>query len=210
MVKYISLGACSVKKQMQNNNIMQETLPFDWLKTKTLDSVSELLLQNFYNLFEDLVFIKNDFDNKFFVDKHSNKISSVYSNEKYGVYFYHDFYNIDIDDQLNFVKNKYHRRINRLNNILLSNEKIIFVRDDMHININKINFDTTLDKFDIALKKINPEISYELIWIVNPTKKTSDQYINKNFSNTKIIISSEKPKKWWHDEINWESIFTIQ
>lgn len=203
MVIYISLGFCSVKKQMQNNNINQPTLPFDWLKINNINTINELLSNNFDDFLNNLEFVKDN--KKFFVEKQIDKISRIYKNSKYDIYFCHDFYDSDFSEQIDGVQNKYNRRINRLYEILRSNEKIIFIRDDIFYNQITIDYQI-INKFDNILKSINSEINYELIWIINPKKKkfTVDKYEIQ--SNIKIIIDRNKPTSWWHDEIDWNNI----
>lgn len=203
-MNYISLGStCSIAKQMQNHNVKCESLPFDWIKTKKFDSVIELLSNNFTKFLDNLEFVKND--DKFFVENINNAMSSIYYNKLYDIHFCHDFHNSNLEDQIKEVQEKYQRRICRLYNIIKSTNEIIFIRDDVFLNPNIINTNILIE-FDNVIKKINPCAKYKLIWIINPKKKFDHKIINM-IDNCELIINYEKPKQWWHDEINWETIF---
>ncbi|ARF08743.1 putative papain-like cysteine peptidase [Catovirus CTV1] len=203
MVKYISLGCnCSVKEQLSRNGINDQTLPFDWIKIKDFDQVIRMISNNFSNFMDNLIFMKNDDEKKFFVEKDKTKKSQIYGNNI--ATFYHDFCcEEDYNTQYEINKEKYQRRIERFYNILKSDEKIIFIRNDVHLKNVQHNI---LIDFDKAVKKVNKNIDYHIKWIIHPSKNFDCNTINK-INGSEIIVSYNKPINWWQDEINWNEIF---
>lgn len=207
MVRYISLGGnCSIKEQLIRNGIECETLPFDWIKTKNFYTVIELLSNNFEGFLDNLNNKGEDTKSKFFTEneygeKDYNKTSVIYEN-KFAT-FYHDFHVGEFDIQFNHNIKKYQRRIERLYNILKSDEKIIFIRNDVFIKEVPNN---ALEDFECEIRKINKNINYQIKWILNPTKQIDVEKIKK-INNCQIWVDYKKPKNWWHDEIDWEKVF---
>lgn len=106
MKKYsniISLGHfCSVALELERVGLRDSSMPFDWLITDNFEKVIELIDTHFMSfLVEDS--LHQDETNKAYYHDYDNGIS-----------FYHDFTGlIDIGEQIESVRNKYMRRIEK-------------------------------------------------------------------------------------------------
>lgn len=99
---------------------------------------------------------------------------------------YHDFEaSVSYEEQLQTVLNKYNRRLKRLKNIILSNEKIDFIHLFDMIDNYKLP-DTSvyvpsiqeINRFFEAIKKINPYCNFNLHLLVPPN---NCRHYNKHF-----------------------------
>ena len=191
---FIPLGnSCSISYNLKVNNLRKFAYPFDWVRIQNLNNIS-LLIQNNFDGFLDLSkFRFKYFSNKFNVN---NKFESyIYSNEY--CTFFHDFDNyIEKFDASIFIK-KYERRIKRFLEVIKSNNKLIFIREEFgKINKNKIY------NFISVIKNINPKIDFYLIIITN-------KYIEFEDINVKCYVSDKPISDWTRPEINWDEIFNL-
>ncbi|MCH5296319.1 MAG: hypothetical protein J1E85_01470 [Ruminococcus sp.] len=99
----ISLGCfCSVALELEKNGLRDASYPFDWLITRDFSKVLHLIETNFDNFLNE--------------DNLIQSISSrnYYYDEIQKIWFYHDFSsNSDLHSQMDDVKEKFNRRINR-------------------------------------------------------------------------------------------------
>jgi hypothetical protein len=206
-MEYISLGgSCSVAYQLQINKLRDKAYPFDWVRI-SFNSVLKLLENNFNNFFNysDYEIIRET--NKFPYIKGDNFIDNKDSNyivkhNYYNIKFYHDFIkNKNIEDQFNNFTLKYKKRIHRLFEIIKSNNKIIFIRDELKVNsITNDNIKT----FNLLIHKINPLLDYKFILIIHNPK---NKIINiKTNNKIKIINDTKLFEDWKRPNIKWKEI----
>lgn len=102
---FISLGFyCGVAMELERLGIRNTSLPFDWLISADLERVLELIDTNF----NEFLFYDN-------LGQEYNVNPKYYYDEYFQLHFYHDFNgSMSLDDQLQSVKHKYNRRIERL------------------------------------------------------------------------------------------------
>lgn len=131
MVIYISLGKdCSIAYQLQKRGLRKQTLPFDWLVTKSFSQVIRCIESGFQDFFEDFKVVKQS--DKFplldddWSPKGENETLSVVNS--YGFIFHHDFHS-DLSSEIPSVKEKYQRRIDRLLQLVKEEKnEIVFLR----------------------------------------------------------------------------------
>lgn len=147
----ISLGFfCSVSSEMEKIGLRGASYPFDWV------------ISDFKSVIEC---IENDFDdflNYNNIVQYENE-RSYYYDKKYKIHFYHDFSKyIDLNTQLDNVKSKYDRRIERFKNDI--KESTLFLRY-IESNIELDYIEKNYEYIIRLLKKFNSE--NELILIAN-------------------------------------------
>jgi len=204
-MKIISLGSsCSVAFNLEKTNLKQESLPFDWIRSSRFSSVNKMLNENFKELWklDNYNYLRTS--DKFFIKKDNQKNqfikTRIYQNINYQINFYHDFPdNIDFMISFQEFKKKYQRRCCRFINFLKSNNSIIFIRDQLKLNhLNILDID---DFFEI-IKKINPELKFKLIIIVNnPKNKSINHLLNYDNDNLIIIEDNQEFKSWERENI---------
>lgn len=170
---FISLGAdCGVSRALRGIKYKDATYPFDWTITKIKG-----LLYAFENNFTNFIIEKNK------LQKIGN---DGFCNDDKTIYFPHEYkyFELTNNDTLYISQmNKYNRRIERLNLLLNSNKKIVFVRKC---------FDETTDDIlklvDIISKKY-PTLYFHLIFfssdkqndILNNNKHVTHHYVDKYY-----------------------------
>lgn len=166
MEKYkhiISLGFfCSVSSELERIGLRDSSYPFDWL-ISSFDSVLELI----NNGFED--FLRLDF-----MQQYSSN-PSCFINNKYNIYFYHDFDKYKkCEEQIDEINNKYRRRINRFyNNIHEPTLFIRYIKDQEEGDYIKLNFDEIRN----SLRKYN--VNNDIIFVSNDSVIVSNLKIYK-------------------------------
>lgn len=195
---FISLGSsCSVSYNLQQLKLKSFTYPFDWLKIPKLQNITECLNNNFKD-FMDVTEIKTSDKFPIFDDDYtanSNNISRIMKN-KYDMEFYHDFSNNTDHSQIN---EKYHRRINRFNELLKS--PIYFIRDELKMN----NIDISqIEEFLSIVLKINKNI--KLMIILHNPKNKNHQLLNYKNDNL-IVYNDTKPFiNWTRPNLDWKNL----
>ena len=191
---YVSLGStCCIAQQLKNHNLRNAAYPFDWLRICNLNNVIKLLENKFKDFLEleDMKFI--EFSDRFLVDGNSG--SYIYKNKYCG--FYHDFSEKIYESNYNSFRDKYNRRINRLFQLLNSNNEIIFIREELReIKISK--FYKLID----TIKKINPKLNFKIIVITNDKKCE-----NLDVNHVSFFYINENITHWSRPEINWDNLF---
>tara|TARA_B110000211_G_scaffold234646_1_gene305329 strand:+ start:2869 stop:3456 length:588 start_codon:yes stop_codon:yes gene_type:complete len=141
---YIPIGSnCSTSHYLRKHNMRHIAYPFDW-NCASLEMVYNALSNNFKDFLND-IFIGTKINRLYFGDEDDNLIVS---NEtifpiickKYNILFPHDFNKIDTV-YINKVKNKYKRRINRINSIINNGNM------DKTIYLIYCNIDFSLNKW---------------------------------------------------------------
>lgn len=191
---YVSLGStCCITQQLKNHNLRNEAYPFDWLRICNLNNVVRLLDNKFIDFLEleDIKF--TEFSDKFSIDGKCG--SYIYKNKYCG--FYHDFSEIINETNYNLFRDKYNRRINRLFQLLNSNNEVIFVREELReLKISK--FYNLID----TIIKINPKLNFKIIVITNDKKCE-----NLDLSHVSFFYINENITHWSRPEINWDKLF---
>lgn len=170
-INYVSLGSiCGIAYQLQERKLRKCAYPFDWIEIKKLKTITELLKSNFAGF---LNFIKNDpkFTNKYpyIMDDNfeENDTQTFFVKNQCGLIFPHDFTG-DFDSQVDKVILKYERRINRLFELIRSNELVRFVRYESN---EKNITEGDINNFIEILKEINPDIKMEILLVIRNCKK---------------------------------------
>ncbi|MBA3953874.1 hypothetical protein H0X48_00940 [Candidatus Dependentiae bacterium] len=184
---FISLGAqCSPAFALNHYKIRKTSLPFDWIVTN-FDIVYKCLEEDFKNfLIKESLYI----DPK----------EPIYVRDSYGIGYMHDFpaysdtYHIKENflDHYDEVMTKYQRRINRLRDILKSNNiHVVFIRLDHELGGTK---DKAIKLRDlISLKYPHLDFTYVLLTCTEESKVPWDLPRIKNFFMP------------WNDIWNYES-----
>lgn len=194
---------CSVAYNLQKLGLRIFALPFDWIRIGHLSSVSSLIENKFSGFLDDLVEI--DHSNKFkcFGDDYEyadglTKICVV-QNTKYNIKFYHDF-NKEIVSEIDDIKEKYARRIERLFDHLISKNKIIFAFDSSH----KLACDD-INKFVNDISKLYPDLNFELR-ILTKKKILEDDKID---SKVKVTYDDKPYGNWTKPNVLWDKFFEL-
>ena len=110
---------------------------------------------------------------------------------------YHDFSEIINETNYNLFRDKYNRRINRLFQLLNSNNEVIFVREELReLKISK--FYNLID----TIIKINPKLNFKIIVITNDKKCE-----NLDVNHVSFFYINENITHWSRPEINWDNLF---
>lgn len=148
----ISLGSfCSPALEIERLGLRDGSYPFDWVLSRSMNNVVELISNGFSDLFNV----------DFFYQWKSQ--CSTYENIKCDIVFVHDFSQwIDLNSQLKHVIDKYQRRINRFYQAI--QEKTLFVRyieSESEYKYVEKNYKLILE----TLKSYNKE--NDILYIVN-------------------------------------------
>ena len=178
--RIISLGQdCGVAGGMRNIGYKECSYPFDWNVT-----FLEYIFECFNNKF-------SNFDEIF---KNSKIGSYGIVNYKNICHFYHDKKYI-IDKE---IIDKYKRRGKRLNNLLNSSKRILFIRKDKDTKIK----DMILLK-ELIIKKY-PNLKFKILLLNNDkNEKTNDDYIIHKYIGSDCFLeeSNRKPGIFKHTNI---------
>lgn len=149
--RMISLGYfCSVALELQREGMRDASYPFDWVISDWFGV--QKLIKNHFDGFLDY--------DKLYQDK---QYPQYYSNTTYGISFYHDFSPyIPLAEQLNFVKNKYERRIERFYQDI--GQPTLFLRY-IATQAERDDIICSENEFEILLKSYNKE--NRILFIIN-------------------------------------------
>ena len=147
----ISLGFfCGIAQDLETLGIRSKSYPFDWIISDW--SGIELVMQK---EFQDIFEIEYFFQYKLFRER--------YKNIKYGFSFYHDFNSkIALNRQIDIVRDKYLRRINRLYEDI--KKQTLFMRYIQDIDELEYILTNSL-KINEIIKEFNPD--NEIVYIIN-------------------------------------------
>lgn len=199
---YIPIGnSCGIAWQLRKSD-GNEAFPLDWFQLPKMNTIFKILEDNFEHLTDtdNLSFWK--YSDKFFIDSKPGVPSALFKNTKYKIKFCHDFTKEDLSE-LSDVKDKYDRRIDRFYESIKSDNKIIFIRDDVYSNVIQEDF----EKFINIIKTINPDIDISLIVIVNNPNNL--EFIFKDTENITYYNDIEKYTDWKRENLDWNKIFNI-
>jgi hypothetical protein len=201
--EYISLGStCSVAYQLQTHCIKKCTYPFDWVRINKFSNINELLKSNFEDFDKIQVKIIENLNKFPLIDDDFvfNDKKTIICENKFAT-FYHDFDSIEnIPNQYK----KYERRIDRLYNILRSNNHIHFIRDEL--KPNSLHIDDIIE-FDNILKYINPNIKYTFTIVIHNSKNKEYPILKLKLNNINIINDTNTFADWIRPNIDWSEIF---
>ena len=203
-VAFIPIGdACGISYQLQKYGLRRYALPFDWLKIKRLSDITKIINNNF----SDFTDFRKDGTSTCFPYLNTDNFDSdglkqtFKAVNSYGVISYHDFTsNIDFEEQISNIKEKYNRRINRFYEIIRSNKKIVFIRDEGN---PKQSMNNDIIEFIGTIKKINESINFNIIIICRKNIP------NIKIPNVTIIHDKNEFIDWTRPNIDWESIFNF-
>lgn len=206
-MEYVSIGnSCSVTYQKQLFGVKKETYPFDWIRSDTIDNISDAINCDFEGFIDNLDKITES--DKFPVSNDDNfpdkngKTKSVIMKNKYGMKFYHDFHQ---ETNISDVKLKYERRIMRLIELIKSEKNICFVRDELKPGkITLIQINTFIE----TIKKINNMCKFNITVILHKPKK-NHELINMNNDIIKIIVDNADFGEWFRPNVDWKKVFNI-
>lgn len=165
--RIISLGEdCSVAGSLRNIKYKEFSYPFDWTVTK-------------------LNFIINSFNSKFtiFETIFDKCIRSGNGHLKYEdkIYFYHDSKSVN-----KALKDKYIRRGKRLNDLLNSNKKILFIRKCATDTFANICLLKDIIRFHY------PHLNFRILLVNNIKNETNyDNYITHIYKELDCFVSYE-------------------
>lgn len=165
-------GQCMISAVFRNNfNFYKQSLPFDYVRTKL-----SCIIKNINNNFENYVPDRNRSD--FLLDTIKLFIDDD-----------HAFYNHDIT--LNSIKDRFKRRCERFNDILINNNNLILVRVITSKNISdEINLKN--DLYD-CIKKKNKNINLKIVFIcLRNDNNFLDIYYNKIDNNSCLFTCGYK------------------
>ena len=182
--KVISIGYnCFIKIYLRHIKHEQETHFFDYIGSP-MWSVYEL--------------VKNGFTDLFNIDEYKNEYTiigqpEIVTNSRYNLKFKHDLSADKFLDEFEEFKDKYSRRIKRFHDLLMSSERVLFMRFE-EIKKNRI--------VNCAYSEQNKISEYEYI-------KLFSKYLRSNFPQLKFkIIFISKTR---NDEVDDENnIVTIR
>lgn len=156
---FISLGYfCSVAQELEKLGLRSSSSPFDWCITEFEGVVSAI--ENCFDRFLDYELLSQSAHDR-----------SHYYNSRYGIWFFHDFdqYN-PLDRQLEHVKAKYKRRIDRFyENIKKPTLFVRYISDEQLTADGRSEeleyIEKNIDHITEVLKSFNPE--NEIVFIAN-------------------------------------------
>jgi hypothetical protein len=205
MTEIVSLGnACGIAYQLKKYGLRKTAYPFDWLKIMKWEDLNRLIEDEFESFFRG-----ENFKFKYFSEKFPQEDGgSTYIYENNGILFCHDFTKNFEESYKKFI-NKYSRRIYRLYDLIQSDKKIHFIRDELkyYTGIEK-----DISKFIDIIYGINPYCNFKLSLIIN-NYKNKDIKLNDNIiidDNLNLIIDNNSIGNWTRPNINWQYIFETE
>lgn len=168
---YISLGhCCYVGIELQKLGLRDSSMPFDWYRTRW-----KAIEYSFINNFENYLNYDSLFQKK--------SALHIYKNLDYGVGFVHDFVdNKSLKSQINAVRKKYERRIDRF--WLHISEPTLFIRYMWDYD-ELVYVAAHYDEIETMIKKHNP--NNEIIFISHDVPENAD------ISAIKFLFFINKP-----------------
>lgn len=152
---------CGVAQEIERVGCRDESYPFDWV-VSDLQTINEL--------------IENHFESLFHLDDLYREIedhSGIVKHKKHIFEFFHDFApDKSIAEQIQFVQEKYFRRINRFFALLNSNRSVLFI-----CYLNPISKDLG---YDVEIKRLlqilnGYKVHYKLLVIKHADLKVTEE-----------------------------------
>ena len=184
---YIPIGCdCEATYWCADNKFRKDAYPFDWL-VSPLSSICDIIKNDFVGFLEDPYILRTN-HRQLYIDKGKRmSLTHVYC-KKSKLFFIHDFRSRnDFTFELNLVREKFNRRIQRFKDVCNSKNEVIFVCDKStnHIHTESINYLLT----NTLLNKTGINIPVRILDNVEDTDNLS-----KRIEEFKSIISSKYPK----------------
>jgi hypothetical protein len=206
---YISLSGyvgCTIIYNFNKYNIKYIESPFDYLRIKNINSVNNLINNNFIDLFNIDFFklIKIESSNNFFNFKNKQN-TYIYENTKFNIRFCHDFTTMigtsEFDIELLHNHYLYSIKINNFFKFIYDhNNNFIFIRHELkhsHINFDNIN---------ILINIINTFNNNFIVKVI--VHNSNINYIYEPLNKYQILNIPEKfGLDWKLSNINWNNYF---
>lgn len=194
MPVFISIGdACSVKYQIDKHVCKKETLIFDRVITD-MNTVIKIL--NNYNNIDDIInvnsIIKHPY-NPVKADKSRIMIKGLT-----GFVSIHDISVDMLETEVHEFIETYKRRLMRVIDYIMRDEKLFFVRFGEIKNNEQIEFIN-------AIKKINPNCDFSLVGLNNNEDLLDKNIMNMNLDKYRIKEIDESD--WSKSYYDWKPIF---
>ncbi|XWV25039.1 putative papain-like cysteine peptidase [Tupanvirus deep ocean] len=217
-MKYISVGStCGVAYQFQQLGIKQESLPFDWVKSISLNNVLTILKYGFgsFGAYNDLILTRESKKHPVlrtdqWDDYVISPISYVYQNSL-GITFYHDFekpFTNEVDDVYVKFKNKYSRRFKRLYELFASGDELVFVRDEH--KPHHLKLEIIIEFVDWLRSQLTNGTTMKFILIINnPKNKVFDWTSKLDSFNIRFYNDNKHITDWQRSGLDWKTILEI-
>jgi hypothetical protein len=194
MPVFISIGdACSVKYQIDKHVCKKETFIFDRVITD-MNTVIKIL--NNYNNIDDIINVNSIIKHPYNPVKADKSRITIKCLTKFV-----SIHDISIDmleaEVCEFIET-YKRRLIRVIDYIMGDEKIFFVRFGEIKNNEKVEFIN-------AIKKINPNCDFSLVGLNN-----NEDLLDKNIMNInldKYLIKEIDESDWSKSYYDWKPIF---
>jgi len=172
---YVSLGNyCLTSMLLKENNLKYESHPFDWM-VSCIENIIHVYDNNFYELLNknNYIIINNCTYNKFYIDNSKKLFNDLITD--------HQHHNLLTDADYNYLC----RSINRIKNLNINYEKIIFIMiQPLYLKNNIVNKDNILKLYQILLNKYNTNIKLIIFNIVNE----NNIIFKKEYYNDNLIV----------------------
>lgn len=189
--EFVSLGRdCQIAGILKNFKLREEALPLDWVGTGTFSTVIKAIDEDFV-----------DFLNPEYLKYGKYCVTNVKYNFGYNHFFPFagKFITANWLDYLPKVLITQNRRIERLNQLLASNKKVVFIRT---VSITP----EEAQEFVLLIKRKYPKLNFTLAVVLEDTvnKETWD------VENVMTFYCSEKRGRadWWSDA-EWARVLDI-
>lgn len=160
----VSLGSgCDTALTLRDCNLRNAAFPFDWIVLDSHEKLILLLDDNFEFFTDKTMFLPLDDPSK---SDHPNCLVNHY----YDIFFYHegtvlyDWSDVEkYEEQLNRVKDKYDRRIDRFRQLSTYPGEVYFIRNFVSNNPQQANRHSELaEELRDALRRFFPELNFIL------------------------------------------------
>ena len=193
-------AACVTAYNLRKCKLQKESLPFDWLRIPSINTITELFKSNFTNFFlkDNLVYIKNNGD------------ADIYRDVSNNMEFWHDFMTgREFAEIYPKIQNKYHRRIKRTCEYINKAQSILLFRiveirtninkDDEHIHIKNLQNHQELIKEVENFQSLfsHKKIELLLIYMYNKEHKLKEYDINDSIHVAEMYNDE---KYGWHGD----------
>lgn len=213
--RYISLGStCGVAYQLQKLGLKKETLPFDWVKSSNLQAVWKCMYNGFNIFGHGLKYCRESTKHSILKTEEWSDIATstsyIYQNSS-GIMFFHDFntiYKDETDPIYLLFKEKYTRRLDRLESLFITGDHLIFIRDEHRPK--SLHLDILIAFVEWLVSKLKNGTTMEFILIINNPNKFNFDFESK-LNNYRIILinDTEKMMDWQRNNLDWQRILQI-
>lgn len=215
--------ACSCSQILRQSELQQFSYPLDWLAGGDFAGRVELLYTGFERFID-----KNDLESTNQNNHDSDNLCDIYKNINNNIVFNHDFpCGVPLEDSYKEVKDKYDRRIARLEQQIEEANNILVVYVEIPMEQNKMRDNEVLiSNFNKIIEKY-PNKTIDLLYFVNdmsfkPGRHKKEQVTDRitkvtgHYKSTRkqdidIIVAKEFFKKFFNSyELNISLKYKIQ